>query len=80
MGIVHGFGGFRLKDSGISFHPILPDKWEAYSFKICYRNRRMAIWVGQETCRFTLEKGEKISIMVYGEAYCLQDELVIPRM
>lgn len=80
MGIVHGFGGFRLKDSGISFHPILPDKWEAYSFKICYRNRRLAIWVDQDTCRFTLEKGEEISIMVYGEAYCLQDELAIPRM
>ena len=39
MVIVYGFGGFRLRENGISFSPILPSGWSAYRFKICYEGK-----------------------------------------
>jgi alpha,alpha-trehalose phosphorylase len=78
MVIVHGFGGFRLKESGIHFHPILPDRWEGYLFKISYLGSRIVVHVGQGECVFRLEKGLEQSIHVYGKEYLLKDELVVP--
>jgi alpha,alpha-trehalose phosphorylase len=78
MVIVHGFGGFRLKESGIHFHPILPDRWEGYLFKICYLGSRIVVHVGQGECILKLEKGLEQIIHVYGEKYLLKDKLVIP--
>lgn len=78
MVIVHGFGGFRLKESGIHFHPILPDRWEGYLFKICYLGSRIVVHAGQGECILKLEKGLEQIIHVYGEKYLLKDKLVIP--
>lgn len=78
MVIVHGFGGFRLKDSGIYFQPILPNKWEGYTFKICYRGTRILVSIGEELCRFTIEKGMAQTINVYDKEYYLDDELAVP--
>ena len=77
MVIVHGFGGFRLKESGIHFHPTLPDKWDGYMFKICYRGSRIAVYVRERECRFILEKGKPQSVNVYDKEYYLDKELVV---
>ncbi len=78
MVIVNGFAGFRLKESGIHFHPILPDKWEGYSFKVCYHGSRILVHVGQEECSFRIEKGSEQTIHVNGKEYLLVEELVVP--
>lgn len=77
MVIVHGFGGFRLKESGIYFHPIVPDRWEGYSFKVCYLGSRIFVHVGQGECRFKLERGNAQNINVYGKEYLLDGEIII---
>jgi len=79
MVIVYGFAGFRLKEDGISFSPMLPKKWRSYRFKMCYQKSRILIEVNKTHCAFTLEEGEKKTICVYGEEYCLKDKLVIDR-
>ena len=79
MAIVYGFGGFRLKESGIHFAPILPDQWVNYRFRICYENSRIIISVDQKACAFYLEYGDPRDIFVYGRAYRLENLLTVPR-
>lgn len=79
MAIVYGFGGFRIKEQGLSFAPILPDSWTAYSFKICFENSRILVQVEESQSVFTLEYGQEKKISVYGKEYLLQDCLRIPR-
>jgi alpha,alpha-trehalose phosphorylase len=77
MSIVYGFGGFRLKESGIWFSPILPEKWNSYSFHIRYENSRIGVSVNRGENIFTLECGTPKPIYVYGVEYLLKDKLVI---
>lgn len=78
MSIVYGFGGFRLKESGIWFAPSLPAQWEGYRFKILYEGSQIQVAVNEKETCFTLVKGEPKTIHVYGEAYELASTLTIP--
>ncbi|MFV0304659.1 MAG: family 65 glycosyl hydrolase domain-containing protein, partial [Moheibacter sp.] len=39
MSIVEGFGGMRIKKNTLSFEPRIPKEWNAYSFKVNFRNQ-----------------------------------------
>ncbi|MGI6746935.1 MAG: beta-phosphoglucomutase [Anaerovoracaceae bacterium] len=79
LAVVYGFGGFRLKEHGISFAPILPPNWTGYRFKICYEDSHLIVEVQSHQCIFTLESGSAKQIMVYGKEYLLENTLVIPK-
>lgn len=79
LAIVYGFGGFRLKEQGICFAPILPGKWKGYRFKLCYEDSHLKVEVLTEKCIFTLESGSAKKISVYGKEYLLKNKLIIPR-
>ena len=79
MAIVYGFGGFRLKEGGISFAPILPKKWAGYRFRVRYQDSRIIIHVGKEKCTFFLEVGEAKKLTVYGKEYLLENSLTVHR-
>lgn len=67
MAIVHGFAGLRLKENGLSFAPVIPQSWNAYSFKVRYRGRLLAVRVDKERATFSLLEGEELAIRVFGE-------------
>lgn len=67
LGIVVGFAGMRLKASGLSFRPQLPNAWQSYAFNIHYRGNVLAIIVSKKVCTFTLLSGEKLTISVWNE-------------
>jgi alpha,alpha-trehalose phosphorylase len=75
--IVYGFAGFRLKEQGISFWPMLPKEWTGYSFKILYENSRIEVSVNKRGCVVTLEKGKSKMVKIYGNAYRLDDRLEV---
>ena len=79
MAIVYGFGGFRLKESGIYFAPILPCDWDGYRFRVCYEDSRIVVNVNKNECIFMLENGSEKYINVYNEKYLLTDTLSIRR-
>jgi maltose phosphorylase len=47
MSIVQGFGGMRVKDGQLTFHPILPAQWKAYSFNVLFRGSVVKVSVDQ---------------------------------
>lgn len=79
MAIVYGFGGFRLKEQGISIAPVLPAAWRGFNFRICYEDSHIMIQVQADHCRLILERGAAKKITVYGQEYLLEDTLRIGR-
>ena len=79
MAIVYGFGGFRLKEMGIFFAPILPKGWRSYQFKVCYEDSRIVVIVKEDNCYFKLLHGSAKKIYVYDKVYLLEDEIIINR-
>lgn len=77
MSVVYGFGGFRLKESGIYFAPALPKQWSGYRFKILYEDSQIQVEVRAGESSFSLVKGSPKIIHVYGEPYELKDVLKV---
>ncbi len=67
MSIVEGFGGMRVKEGKLSFTPRIPKQWEAYSFKINFRNQILKVNVCQNETTFELDNGDELAILVNGE-------------
>ncbi|MDF2906751.1 MAG: treP [Herbinix sp.] len=78
MAIVYGFGGLRIKESGICFAPVIPESWEEYSFQINYEDSQIRIRVRQTESSFVLMKGTAKTIKVYGKSYELTEKIDIP--
>ncbi len=64
MSIVEGFGGMRVKNNTLSFTPRIPKQWEAYSFKINFRDQILKVTVSQDTTKFELDGTSNLDIIV----------------
>jgi len=71
MSIVEGFGGMRVIDDKLNFHPRIPKQWKSYSFKINFRNRILKVTVSGDRCSFLLDAREEMSIRVNGKRVVL---------
>jgi len=67
MSIVEGFGGMRVKNDTLYFEPRIPKQWNAYSFKINFRNQILKVYVGRNETTFSLEGNQDLQIMVNGK-------------
>ena len=47
MSFVQGFGGMRILDDCLHFHPILPENWDGYSFCINFRGTTVKMEVNR---------------------------------
>ncbi|MDO6515701.1 glycoside hydrolase family 65 protein [Zobellia uliginosa] len=72
MSIVEGFGGMRILDDKLSFEPKIPEQWEAYSFKINFRNRILKVTVKKNSTEFLLNGQDDMSIRLNGERVVLK--------
>ena len=66
MSIVEGFGGKRVIDGKLCLFPLIPDKWEEYSFKIIFRGVNLAVTVNKKHINL-LAEGGIIKLNIYGE-------------
>ena len=66
MSIVEGFGGMRIVNDQLCFTPRIPEQWEAYSFKVNFRNKIVKIEVTAGKTSFSLEGDGPIDIVVNG--------------
>ncbi|QYA25927.1 glycoside hydrolase family 65 protein [Gramella sp. MT6] len=67
MSIVEGFGGMRVENDQLSFKPQIPEQWDAYSFKINFRDRILKVHVSAKETKFSLEGEESLEILVNGK-------------
>ncbi len=64
MSIVEGFGGMRVKNNTLSFEPKIPKQWQAYSFKVNFRNQIIKVNVSQNETKFEVEGDKELHILV----------------
>ncbi len=62
----------RVVNDQLSFDTRIPDEWEAYSFKVNFRNQIIKVDVSKEKTSFKLEGTEPINILVKGKAIEVQ--------
>jgi maltose phosphorylase len=67
MSIVEGFGGMRVKNDQLYFSPKIPKEWEAYSFKINFRNQIIKVAVNHHETNFTVDSEQELVINVNGK-------------
>jgi len=77
MSIVEGFGGMRVKDDALHFTPRIPEQWEAYSFKINFRNQILKVCVEANETKFSLEGGKELTVFVNGKAVLVEPNSLV---
>ncbi|SNR55246.1 maltose phosphorylase [Maribacter sedimenticola] len=77
MSIVEGFGGMRIINDKLSFQPQIPEQWNAYSFKVNFRNRIIKVHVSAKAVTFQLSGSKEVSIRVNGEKVVLYPDEII---
>lgn len=77
--IVQGFAGMTINTKGLSFAPVIPKKWNHYTFKLYFREYGFQIQVGQKEIKVNLIEGPDTTIQFYGKTYPIKrnKELVI---
>lgn len=77
MTIVYGFGGLRLKETGLFLSPALPKKWNGYKFKVNYEGTHIQVEVNKKACILSLVSGEAKEIYLYGEKRVLEEDISV---
>lgn len=72
MSIVEGFGGMRISHGRLSFRPQIPREWNAYSFKLNFRNQILKIKVSARETSFSLDGSHPLEILVNDELICIE--------
>jgi len=72
--IVYGFAGLRSDGDGLRFAPRLPERWRKLCFSMVFKGRVIHVCMEKEATRFRLERGEEITVLVYGKPYALHGE------
>jgi len=76
MSIVEGFGGMRVKNDTLSFTPRIPKQWQAYSFKINFRNQILKVKVTHEATTFELDGTVPLAILVNDRSMELSPKVI----
>jgi len=71
MSIVEGFGGMRVVEDKLSFATQIPKQWQAYSFKVNFRNNIVTVYVTENETKFLLKGANEIAIGVNGKSVVL---------
>src|SRR5690606_21773580 len=72
MSVGEGFGGMRVKNDTLSFDPKIPEQWEAYSFKVNFRNQVLKVEVSHQGTEFILEGDRQLNILMNEQNTLLQ--------
>ncbi|MCR5255728.1 MAG: family 65 glycosyl hydrolase [Acetatifactor sp.] len=74
MSVVYGFAGLSITEKGLSLAPFLPDKWEGYSFKICFMGSVLLVEIDSENVKISLISGDPVEITLYDKKVKLMDK------
>jgi alpha,alpha-trehalose phosphorylase len=62
MAIVFGFAGLRVKESGLSLSPSLPEEWTSLQFQLQYQNRTLRVHIEKDAVTYQILEGEDLAI------------------
>ena len=71
MSVVEGFGGMRVRNGQLQFHPFLPGKWASFSFKVGFRGSLLNVKVSKEGVQIINQSDKALSVNIFDKAYDL---------
>ncbi len=78
LAIVKGFAGMQIDNDRLVFEPVIPDKWNAYSFIVNFRNRTIKIKISRKEINIKLMHGKAIDIQIYDNVFTVdRNNLVV---
>ncbi|RZK43083.1 MAG: glycoside hydrolase family 65 protein [Pedobacter sp.] len=66
LSIVEGFGGMRVREDKLSFHPVMPPNWNSYTFNIGFRKQMITVQVNRKQVHLTTDSKTGLTINLYG--------------
>jgi maltose phosphorylase len=69
MSVIEGFAGKRVRNDRLVLNPLIPEKWERYSFKIGFRNSLLKITVTTDKVHIQNESEIPALALIYGSEY-----------
>lgn len=78
--VVYGFAGMKIKDDLLNFDPVIPARWNSYTFPINFRGRNLRIQISRKEIKITITEGAELNICIRNIVYLLKKgkELIIP--
>ncbi len=67
LNMVYGWGGLRTDGKLLSFIPVIPRKWKAFSYRLRCRGSILEVSVGRKSTCFRVVSGDSVKIKVYGK-------------
>ncbi|MBE8713327.1 family 65 glycosyl hydrolase domain-containing protein [Sphingobacterium hungaricum] len=64
MSIIEGFAGMRVKNGKLNFTPFLPESWNAFSFKITFRESLLEVRISKNTFRIQNNSAHPLSVVI----------------
>jgi len=64
--IVFGFAGMKVNEDGLSFKPMLPEKWEKVKFKINYNKQKLILKLEKSGFKVDSDRENTVSVTVQG--------------
>ena len=74
LAIVRGFAGLQIQNDTLKIAPVIPEKWNSYSFKVNYLGNTLHIQISKEI-KISLTAGSQLNIQVYQNVYELRQGL-----
>ncbi|WP_407272071.1 glycoside hydrolase family 65 protein [Radiobacillus sp. PE A8.2] len=72
LALVYGFAGLRVKDTGLSLFPALPNEWNSLKFHLKYQGSLLSVKMSQNGVTYTLLEGEELTISHRGKSIHLE--------
>ncbi|MFN0201595.1 MAG: family 65 glycosyl hydrolase domain-containing protein [Bacteroidia bacterium] len=69
LAIVQGFGGLRVKNDRLHFHPQIPQKWKSYAFKLTFREWLLNVSIAHDTFLIENQSDTPLFICVSDKEY-----------
>ena len=73
LALVQGFGGMRMFNGKLYFHPHLPDGWNEYQFRLRFKGSQIEVTVKENQVKYMLISGEKVEFKHYDQLIVLEE-------
>jgi maltose phosphorylase len=65
MSVIEGFAGKRIRNNKLILNPLIPAKWNSYSFKLMFMNSLLNIQVKSESTSISNESDIPVDLVIY---------------
>ena len=67
LNMVYGFGGLRSDGDVLSLNPSLPKNWQAFTFRLLYRDSLLQVKVSRDSISMQTVEGAAVALDVFGQ-------------